>query len=296
MRHDGCIRCVRSIGWIGLVGSAVLMVMKAFVGLVAGSQAMIADAMYSAKDVVSSLLVIVGMAMSEKSLDRKHPYGHGKVEFILSMFVSVIFMVVTGFLMFHALATLLDDEVHRAPHLIALWTALLAVAVNMTMYFYSKCVFIETNSPLVRTLAKHHHADAAASGAVAAGIVGAHYMNMPWLDTVVAALETMHLMYLGGDVFRDAVRGLMDRTIEVPHRSRIMELVENVKGVEKVKSLRTRYVGQDIFAEIVIGVGSGLSVYQACAIGDAVKENLARTIPGIGSIKIINQAVGVEDG
>ena len=197
MRFKRCIPCSRMVGWIGLITSAVLMVLKAFVGLVAGSQAMVADAMYSAKDLVSSSMVIIGMSISEKSLNRKHPYGHGKVEFVLSLFASVIFLGVTLSLMIYALTTLFDDTVHRKPHLIALWASFLCIAVNLSLYYYSKCVTIETNSPLVRTLARHHHADAYSSAAVGFGIMGAHYFNMPWIDTLVATMETIHLMYLG---------------------------------------------------------------------------------------------------
>lgn len=291
MRYKKCIRCSRTVGWIGLVTSAVLMVMKAFVGLVSGSQAMVADAMYSAKDLVSSLMVIVGMSMSEKTLDREHPYGHGKVEFVLSMFVSIIFLVITVSLMVYAVGTLFDDTIHRKPHLIALWAAFLCIAVNMSLYYYSRCVSIESNSPLVRTLSKHHHADAASSAAVAGGIIGAHYFNMPWIDTAVAVLETAHLMYLGGDVFWDSAKGLMDRDIEDTTRNRIKELVEGVEGVEEVKYLRSRYVGQDIFSEVVIGVDSGLSITAASAIAEAVKQNVAKEIQRLGSFQVRSEGI-----
>lgn len=291
MRYKKCIRCSRTVGWVGLVSSAVLMVMKAFVGLVSGSQAMVADAMYSAKDLVSSLMVIVGMSMSEKTLDREHPYGHGKVEFILSMFVSIIFLVITASLMVYAVGTLFDDTIHPKPHLIALWAAFLCIAVNMSLYYYSRCVSIESNSPLVRTLSKHHHADAASSAAVACGIIGSHYFNMPWIDTAVAALETAHLMYLGGDVFWDSAKGLMDRNIEDTTHNRIKELVEGVEGVEEVTYLRSRYVGQDIFSEVIIGVDSGISVMAASAIAEAVKQNVAKAIPRLGSFQVRSEGI-----
>ncbi|MEE8392956.1 MAG: magnetosome biogenesis CDF transporter MamM [Rhodospirillales bacterium] len=290
MRYEKCIRCSRSIGWIGLVTNTVLMFMKAFVGLVAGSQAMVADAMYSAKDVVGSLLAIVGMTVSEKALDREHPYGHGKIEFILSLFVSVFFMMVAGYLLVHAASTLLDNEAHKAPHLIALWAALIAVVINVIMYFYSRCVAIETNSPLVRTLAQHHHGDATASGAVAAGIIGAHYLNMPWIDTAVAILETAHLIYLGGKVFRESAQGLLDRSIGSSTRDQIAALAEEVEGVEEVKFLRTRNVGQSIFTEIAIGVDSMIPITDAHLISEAVKENIVHNIPRIGSIQVSAEA------
>ena len=266
------------------------MLMKGFIGMVAGSQAMVADAMYSAKDVVTSLMVIVGMAVSEKPLDREHPYGHGKVEFILSLFVSVVFMIVTGYLLIHAISTLLDEELHRVPHLIALWAALISIGVNVAMYFYTRCVAIEVNSPMVRTLSKHHHADATASGAVVIGILGSHYMNMPWLDTLVALFETLHLMYLGFDVFSDAVKGLMDRSLEQTDREQMAGVIAKVGGVEQLKQLRTRLVGQEIFADIIIAVDAELSVSEAYKIIEAVKAAIFRRFVHIGSLQVSAEA------
>ncbi len=286
MRYEKCIKCSRTIGWIGLVTNSVLMVMKAFVGLISGSQAMVADAMYSAKDVVGSLMAIVGMTVSEKTLDREHPYGHGKIEFILTLVVSVIFIILSGYLLVHAVTSLFGEAPHKAPHLIALWAALIAVMVNVVMYFYSRCVAIETNSPLVRTLAKHHHGDAASSGAVAVGIIGAHYLNMPWIDTMVAVFETIHLMYLGGQVFWDSTKGLMDRSIGTETREHMIELAEAVDGVEEVKFLRTRHVGQNIYVEIAVGVNPDMRVADAHAVCSEVKESIIDNILRIGSIQV----------
>ena len=286
MRYAECVRCSRTVGWIGLVTNTILMIMKGFVGLVAGSHALMADAMYSAKDVVTSVLVIVGISVSDRPLDREHPYGHGKVEFILSLAISLVFMAVTVYLFFAAVGTLLDDDVGRPPHLIALWAALLSIAVNVGMHFYSRCVAIEVNSPMVRTLAKHHHADATASAAVAGGIIGAHYLDMPWIDTAVAISETLHLMYLGSDTFREAFKGLMDRNIDAKMRERITHLAENVGGVNEVKGLRTRRIGQELSTEIIIGVDAGISVEEAYGISETVRDRIGQTVSHVGSLQV----------
>jgi cation diffusion facilitator family transporter len=118
MRYSKCVRCASMVGWIGLFTNLVLLILKGFVGIISGSQALVADAMYSAKDVVSSILVIIGLKVSNQPLDREHPYGHGKIEFILSMVISVIFLVVTAFLFVHAIQILMNGDEHRAPHMI----------------------------------------------------------------------------------------------------------------------------------------------------------------------------------
>jgi cation diffusion facilitator family transporter len=274
------------VGWIGLFTNLVLLILKGFVGIISGSQALVADAMYSAKDVVSSILVIIGLKVSNQPLDREHPYGHGKIEFILSMVISVVFLVVTAFLFVHAIQILMNGDEHRAPHMIALWTALISVSVNVVMYYYTRCVSIEVNSPMVRTLSHHHYADATSSVAVAIGIIGAHYLGMPWIDTMVALFEIIHLMYLGGDVFKEAYKGLMDRSAPEAVREKIDAVVRKVDGVRDVDELRTRLVGQEIWVDLIIQVDPGLTVEQASEIGDAVIERLGARVPHIGSVQV----------
>ncbi|GAB6051958.1 cation diffusion facilitator family transporter [Magnetospira thiophila] len=286
MRYEKCVTCSKTVGWVGLITNSLLMVMKLFIGLISGSQAMVADAMYSAKDLISSVLVIIGMTVSTKPLDEEHPYGHGKVEFILSFAISVVFMIVTGYLLVHAISTLLITDNHRAPHMIALWAALLSVAVNVFMYYYSRCVSIESNSPMVRTLAKHHHADATASAGVAAGIVGAHYLNMPWIDPMIAVIETIHLLYLGGDVFWDSFKGLMDRSLSPKAREGLEKLIATTDGVQDVRYLRSRRVGQEIWAEIVIGVDPEITIDEAYDICDAVKRRILHRVSHVGHLTV----------
>ncbi|WP_135075073.1 magnetosome biogenesis CDF transporter MamM [Terasakiella sp. SH-1] len=295
MKYDKCGKCIKTIGWVGLVVNTVLTFLKAFVGLVSGSHALLADSLYSFKDVVSSLLVIVGGKVSEQTLDKEHPYGHGKIEFVLSLFVSVVFLVVTGFLLVYAISMLFGDNIHEAPHLIALWTAVLCAVVNVVMYAYSKCAANESNSPLIKTLSKHHHADAFSSSAVAVGIVGAHYLNMPWIDTGVAVVETLHLMHLGGHVFKDSVMGLMDRQIDMPKRKILTNLVLGVEGVKQLKEMRTRYIGQNISAEITIGVDENCTVDEATAIADKVKDTIVHTVARIGAIQVKAEAQGSKE-
>lgn len=290
MKSSKCIRCSRSIGWIGVVVNAVLMTMKAFIGLVSGSQALVADAMYSAKDLMTSVLVIVGMKVSDKPIDKDHPYGHGKVEFVLALLASVVFLSLTAYLLGHAIFMLAYGEEHKAPHVIALWAALISVAVNVFMYFYSRCVSVESNSPMIRTLSRHHHADATASMAVAFAIIGAHYLSMPWIDLVVAMFEALHLLYLGSDVFRDACRGLMDRSMDKKIQQRIERVVMGLEHVQEVQEFRARHIGQSLFIEVTIGVDPELSVSEANDVRLDVREEMFRLVPHIGELHVVAKA------
>jgi cation diffusion facilitator family transporter len=206
------------------------------------------------------------------------------------MVVSVVFICLTGYLLIHAVQILFDEERHRAPHLVVLWAAIVAVGVNLAMYYYSRCVAIETNSPTVRTMAKHHHGDATASGAVALGIVGAHYLSMPWIDTGVAIWEAIDLLLLSRVIFMDSYRGLMDHTVGDVLCNRIIEAARAVDGVKGVLQLRARYVGQEIWADMVIAVDPEETIERAHNICEQARDEVCTKVRLIASLHISAEA------
>jgi len=285
MKYSRCVVCYEIVGWVGLGVNFALSSLKLFVGIVSGSQALVADAMYSAKDVITSGLIIVGLKVSKKPIDKEHPYGHGKIEFILSGIISVVFIGVIGLLLFYAAESLMEGE-HEAPHLIALWTAIFSILVNIVMYSYTRCAALEINSPMVKTLSRHHRADGASSVAVAVAIVGSHYFSLPMLDPLVALFETLHLLYLGGEIFWDSFQGLMDKAAPEDVVEQITKNVNSVKGVKDVERLQTRRVGQELWADLTIGVDPELSVLDAKSLGIEVEETLVKTIPHLGNVNV----------
>ncbi len=285
MRYPECVVCYESVGWIGLTSNLALAFMKMFVGLISGSHALVADSLYSAKDVIASVLIIIGLKVSKKPIDKEHPYGHGKIEFILSGVVSVIFIGATGLIFLYAAESLLEGK-HEAPLLIALWAAIFSVLANALMYTYTKCVSREINSPMVNSLSKHHSADALSSMAVAVGIICSHYLGMPWLDSFVALFESVHLLYLGGEILWDSYQGLMDSSAPKEVIERIEEETSRVKGVSSIEQLRTRLVGQDLWIDMIVGVDPDQSISDAKKTSDLVEETIAKLIDHVGNISV----------
>ena len=156
MRYESCVFCSKYVGWFGLAGNLALFLMNLFVGLVSGSQALVVGAMYSLKDMTTSIFVIVGVNFGRKPLDREHPYGHGKIEFIMSLVFGLVLIVLALFLLYHAAHTILAMHQNVAPRLIAVWAAFVSVMAYVYGFYYTTCVAIESNSPIVRMMAQHH--------------------------------------------------------------------------------------------------------------------------------------------
>ena len=290
MRYSRCVTCHQIVGWVGLMANLGLSGLKLFVGIVSGSQALVVDAFYSAKDVVTSILILIGLKFSKQPIDRKHPFGHGKMEFLLSGAVSLMLMAATGLLFFFAAGHLLEGD-HRPPHLIALWASVFSVVACWFLYRYTRCVADEINSPVVMTLSKHSHGDGVSSAAVAVGIIGSHYLGMPWLDTVVALGETLHLLYLGGEVFWESFQGLMDSAAPKEIQEKIWSQTSEVLGVRSVDQVRTRRVGQEIWVDLVVGVDPDQTVQEARYVTKQVELTLLKVIPHVGDISVQFQSL-----
>ncbi|MBF0136220.1 MAG: magnetosome biogenesis CDF transporter MamM [Magnetococcales bacterium] len=285
MRYSKCVVCNEMVGWAGLLVNLVLSVLKLFIGVLSGSHALVAGSLYSGKDVVTSVLIIVGLKVSKKPLDEKHPFGHGKVEFLFSLAVGMVMILTTAWLLFNVATVLLEGD-HRPPHLIALWVAVLSILVNLFFLGYSRCVAFEINSPIVRTLSKHHHSDIVSSGAIAFGIIGSHYLGLPWLDSLVAVGEAVDLLKLGGEVFWDAYQGLMDIAGPKNVEDDIRRRANSIKGVVLVQTLRSRRVGQELYVSMVIGVDPEMEIGQAKQVAKRVEEEITESIPHLGDINV----------
>ena len=286
MRFRNCVRCAKYIGWVGLAANFALMLMNLFIGMVAGSQALVVGSMYSFKDMATSVFVIVGITVSRKPLDREHPYGHGKIEFLMSMVFGIILLLLSGFLLYHAIDTLAHSERETTPRLIAVWAAAVSVLAYTYTFYYASCVAVESNSPVVRMMAQHHHSDAVAAGVAGLGIVGAHLFDLPWIDTVVAFFEALDLILLGGRVFWDSCKGLLDRSIKPGMRALIRRIAEDTDGVKEVKALKTRLTGHQIWTDLIIGVDPELTVDEAHDICERVRARITERLRHVGSLSV----------
>ncbi|MBF0110524.1 MAG: magnetosome biogenesis CDF transporter MamM [Magnetococcales bacterium] len=286
MSYPQCIICYQSVGWIGLIANIALSILKVFVGVISGSQALLIDALYSAKDVLTSFLIVFGLKVSKQPIDQEHQFGHGKAEFLFSFTVGICMILITGLFIYFEADKLFKGGTHQAPHMIALWAALFAVGANLFLWYYTRCVSTQINSPIVSVLSHHQKSDAYSSMAVACGIIGSHYLNLPWLDALVAVGECIDLFYLGVKIVWNSIQELMDVSAPTEMIQRVRELAGTVRGVKAVEQVRSRRVGQEVWVTVVIGVDSELTVEQGKEISLWVEDRLMEGIPHIGDLTV----------
>ena len=259
---------------LNLSANLALAALKATVGFVSGSRALVAAALYSINDVLSALIVMVSLKVGSRPDDADHRYGHGKAEFIAIGMVGVILAVGVVFILYYSLIDIIRG-VSAGPHAIAVAVAVLSLVINGVLSARGLCAARMLSSPALHTSAEHLRADAVSSAAVLIGVLGAT-LGLHILDQLVAVFEALHILWLAGTLFGTSMKGLMDTSLPESEEDEIRETVLAVEGVLAVAQLRTRLAGSHSWADVIVGLPRSYSVREAEVVCAKVKAVLER--------------------
>jgi len=182
--------------WIGIIVNLLLTVIKAIGGILTGSRALVADALHSASDVVSSIVVLFAVKIANKPPDEEHPYGHGKAEGVASIIVALL-LIVVGVEISISSVKVFFGEIPEAPGMIALVILIISIVIKEILFYYKLWLGKKYNSSVLVTEAWHHRSDSLSSLAALLGIglaiIGEKFQvtffnlrgRNSWVDSVV---------------------------------------------------------------------------------------------------------------
>ncbi len=284
--------CGKYYGWISFGTNLFNAAFKIGVGLVAASHALVADGFHSLADALTAIVTIGTLKLSERPGDKSHPYGHGKVEFIAASLFSVMLLALAAGIMVKSIRSMVGGNL-AAPNFLAIGPAVVSIMVNVAISNYGLCVGREINSPVITANAKENKADAFSSVASLVGIVGA-LLGFPILDPLAAIVVSLLIGRMGLEILSEAGAGLMDGSIEKGRRTNIRGLARAVPGVREVAFLRTRRIGQKIWADLGIEVSPALSLAEGDRIAHEIRNSLMRRYPEMqDAVVYLNSAPGM---
>ena len=250
----------RQIYKVTLVGGAVnvvLLVFKFVAGIVGHSAAMVADAVHSLSDFVTDIIVLVFVRISGKPKDKSHDYGHGKYETLAMTIIGMALLVVAIGIVYGGvmkIAAWLNGHQLEAPGTLALWAALLSVALKEAVYRYSMVEARRLKSQAVEANAWHHRSDALSSVGTAVGIGGAIFLGQRWtvLDPVASVVVGLFIVKVSIDLLRNGIGDLMEQSLPDEVEAEILQLAASVPGIAEPHDLRTRRIGNHYAIELHI--------------------------------------------
>ena len=264
---------------VGSIGNALLVVFKFVAGILAGSSAMIADAVHSLSDFVTDIVVIIFVSISAKPQDESHDYGHGKFETLASFFVALVLLGAAGGIIVSGGDKLLDwwnGIPLEAPGMLALWAALLSIAVKEILYQYTAIKGKRLQSPVMIANAWHHRSDALSSVGAAIGIGGAIWLGNRWtvLDPLASVVVGLMLVKVAYDLLKINIGELTECSLPAETEQEIIQIIESEPGVSEPHHLRTRRIGNRIAIDTHIRLDGGISLTEAHHKATAIEHSL----------------------
>ena len=258
--------------------------LKAIVGLLSGSIALLADAVHSLSDIFTSMAVWLGMKLSQRRPSERFSYGFYRVETLAFLTVAVV-VTVSGV---EVLVASLNRILSPSP--VTLASAALSVAaastlVSYLLYRYKMQVGDETNSQALQGEAKHSLLDVASSALVFAAIL-VHYAGFPWAEGIAGLLIGVLTIRLGLGMGRDAALVLLDACLRPELVSQMREIAMQVAGVRGVHEVKVRRSGPFIFADMHVEVDRAMRVDEADAIADLIEARIKDAIEEVDSVML----------
>ena len=268
---------IYKVTMVGGIANLLLVGFKFAAGIAGHSGAMMADAVHSVSDFVTDVVVLAFVGVSARPQDRSHDFGHGKFETVATLFIGLalaaaaIGIVINGAGKF---AAWLQGESLPSPGKIALWGALISIAVKEAIYRYTVAKGKKLESKAVIANAWHHRSDALSSIGAAIGIAGAIFLGERWtvLDPLASIVVGAMLIKVAWDLLGPSLGELTEQSLPDETEKEILDLVQSVPGVSDPHNLRTRRIGNHIAAEVHIRLDGSMPLSEAHDKASAIER------------------------
>ncbi len=263
---------VRRVTWLGIAVNVLIAAAKAVAGVACSSQALVADAVHSASDLVTDLAVLFSVRHWTAPADEDHPYGHGKIESLVTLLISAALAFAAWELASNAVVHLLRGRVESSPGPAALAVAVGGIVLKELLFVVTRSAARKARSTALEANAWHHRSDALSSVPVAAAVAVVWvFPSLWWADAAGALLVSAFVAHVAWKLARPALQVLTDAQIGTKADA-VAAVAAGVKGVKGVHKPRARRYGSSFQADIHIQVDASLSVAEGHDIGHAVKE------------------------
>ncbi|MGS1018578.1 cation transporter [Burkholderia glumae] len=263
----------RKTTWVSIAVNVALTILQIAVGLIAHSQALIADGVHSLSDLISDFVVLLANRHSGAKPDADHNYGHSRYETVASLLLGAILIVVGVGMLWRAGDRLVQQAAIPAVHASALAVAGLVVLSKEGLFRYMLAEARRVRSAMLVANAWHARSDAASSLVVAIGVVGS-LAGVRLLDPIAAAIVGFMVARMGWSFGWEALQDLSDRALDAKAAAGIRALLSETPGVHGIHELRTRKMGDAALVDAHILVDPMISASEGHFIAETARARL----------------------
>ena len=264
----------RLAGILGIIGNIFLLIIKGIIGLLTNSQAMIADAANSAGDIFASLMAFIGNKIASVPKDENHNFGHGKAEYLFSLFIAISMILLSVKTIIDAISTLINgSELQFSWWLVIV--CLITIIVKLSLYIYAKSSYKKYKNILLETNMQDHRNDCIITTftliSALLSVKGIH-----WFDGIVGIGISIWICKIGIEIFIESYNVLMDVSIDEKTRETIVNVIKKYKEIKAINNISSTPVGYKYIIFIVIAVDGNMTTFQSHKLADKLENSIAK--------------------
>jgi len=295
-KNSASVKKLYSITIMGAVINVLLGIGKISAGFFGKSKALIADGFHSISDLLSDVVVIIGLKLSSHPPDETHHYGHAKIENFSELLIGILLAVTAFIIVFDAgKAIYLHKEIKPSGFTVII--ALISIIVKEVLFRITLNAGKKFNNSAIIANAWHHRSDSFSSIAVLIGLTAAHfYEPLHILDAYMGLLVSFIILKVSIAAIINSVKKLVDASPDEVIYENIKKIISSDKNIVDFHKLRMRYIGNELIIEMHIHVEPDLTIKEAHDISENLKANIIKLTPNIYDVTIhIEPAIQKQD-
>jgi len=272
-------KSVKLASILGIIGNVFLLIIKVIIGFITNSQAMIADSVNSAGDVLSSFMTFIGNQVASKPSDDDHNLGHGKAEYIYSMLISIVIIIMGAIVFKSAILSIFD----HSKYTFSIWLVLVCVTtiiVKFCLFIYTNKLSKKYNNLLIRANAIDHRNDCVITLCNLIATMLTLY-KIYWFDGIVGAFISIWMIIASVKIFKASYDVLMDKSISDETKEKVFEIINGHDEIKKVIHFNSTPVGYKYQISFTIYVDGNLSTFESHKIADNLEKEIGKKMEEI---------------
>lgn len=266
-------KVTKRVGTLGIIGNIFLLAIKAIVGFASKSQAMIADSVNSAGDIFASLMTFIGNKIASAPKDEDHNFGHGKAEYLFSLFIAISMILVSVKMIIDAIMSLFNGN-----EIIFSWwlviVCIVTIIVKLILFIYTHLMYKKYNNLLIEASMEDHRNDCIITTfTLISTFLSLKGIN--WFDSVVGIGISAWICKTGIEIFMESYNILMDVSIDEETKDIILDLVHGYKEVKEINGISSTPVGYQYIIFLTIAVDGNMTTFDSHTLADNLEKNIA---------------------
>ncbi len=258
--------------------------MKIIVGAIFKSQSMLADAFNSIGDVFASLMTFIGNKIASVDSDENHNFGHGKAEYIFSMFISMSILVIAIKLLYDSIMSLIKgNQVIFSFSL--LLVSIITIIIKLALYLYTKKMYLKEKNILIKSSMLDHRNDMFLTSGVLISVIFS-WFGIYFVDAIVGLLISVWFLLSGVKLFKESYNVLMDISLDLKTKKEIIKTALKIKNVLKVSDVNSVSVGYKFVIILTISVDGNLTTFKSHEIANLVEKSILEKFDNIKEVFI----------